>query len=336
MTMSDENGFGRELDQPRVERFSVSSGTLQARLGAWSELVSTTMAALDMAPSHRTPVDFRGVLRRQRFGALALVDCCAYQSIGHRRPVLNDGPEAMLGVQIVRRGTEVVRGQNVRRVIGSGDVVLWDGRRTVDVEIVEPVYKRVVLFPLDAVAATCPRLIEQPLPPSLGASATARLLIRYVNALAEELPDLDDAGRAVAASTALELLKAAVEPALPETRSATRAALREDIRRYVRGHLRDPDLTPSSIAEAYSMSTRALHLLFDDVAESVAGLVRAERLSRCRDDLLALEAESVSAIGRRWGFPDPAHFSRAFKHAYGQSPRAVRHAANSRHSDARR
>ncbi|WP_425276668.1 helix-turn-helix domain-containing protein [Streptomyces diastatochromogenes] len=29
-------------------------------------------------------------------------------------------------------------------------------------------------------------------------------------------------------------------------------------------------------------------------------------------------------MGSRWGFPDPAHFSHAFKAVYGMSPREAR------------
>ena len=29
----------------------------------------------------------------------------------------------------------------------------------------------------------------------------------------------------------------------------------------------------------------------------------------------------MAAIGARWGYPDPAHFSRLFKSVYGVSPR---------------
>uniref|UniRef100_UPI003F5A6FE7 AraC family transcriptional regulator n=1 Tax=Streptomyces asoensis TaxID=249586 RepID=UPI003F5A6FE7 len=32
----------------------------------------------------------------------------------------------------------------------------------------------------------------------------------------------------------------------------------------------------------------------------------------------------VGAIGGRWGFADPAHFSRLFKTVYGMSPREAR------------
>jgi AraC-like DNA-binding protein len=37
-----------------------------------------------------------------------------------------------------------------------------------------------------------------------------------------------------------------------------------------------------------------------------------------------LADKPISAIAARWGFPDPAHFSRLFKATYGRSPRQFR------------
>ena len=107
----------------------------------------------------------------------------------------------------------------------------------------------------------------------------------------------------------------------------TRAALRVEIRRYVRTHLHDPALSPATIAKAYAMSVRALHALFEDADESVAGLVRSERLMRCLEDLQRPNAGSVTDIAFRWGFCDAAHFSRVFKREFGATPSEIRRAA---------
>jgi AraC-like DNA-binding protein len=103
--------------------------------------------------------------------------------------------------------------------------------------------------------------------------------------------------------------------------------MRAEIRRYCRTHLQDPLLGPASIARAYAMSVRALHALFEDADTSVAGLVRAERLARCLEDLQRPNGGSVTDIAFRWGFCDAAHFSRVFKREFGATPSEVRQAA---------
>ena len=236
-------------------------------------------------------------------------------------------PEDILGFQFVCRGVELVRERGRSVALNAGDIVLWDGLQPTDVEIVESFYKRTLLFPRERVLAVCPRLADVRAMPPLDHSGPARLLVRYVNALVAEFPGLEPAARTSAANAALELLRAAIEPNLPTSRSATREAMRAEIRRYVRTHLQDPALDPASIARAYSMSVRALHALFEDADASVAGLVRSERLARCLEDLQRPNAGSVTEIAFRWGFCDAAHFSRVFKREFGATPSEIRRAA---------
>ena len=302
------------------------------RLRSWSEILAETHLAFDVRPAPRTPARFQAVVTRRQIGDLMLVDCAASPFIGHRsRAVIGeraqDSHENVLGFQFVGKGVELVREGDRQLALTPGDVVLWDGLEPTEIEIAEPFYKRTLLFPRDRVLAVCPRLAGLDALPSLAGSASARLLVRFMNAMAAELPELDPSAAAAAANAALELLRAAVEPALPNDRAAARAAMRAEITRYVRTHLQDPQLGPATIARAYAMSVRTLHALFEDVDASVAGLVRAERLARCRQDLQQRNGGSVTDIAFRWGFSDAAHFSRVFKREFGATPSEVRQAA---------
>jgi AraC-like DNA-binding protein len=325
------NGSDRASGEP--ERWRVTGGSPTRRLAAWSDILADTHLAFDVRATGRTPADFRAAVTRRRFGEMMLVDCAAAPFLGHRSSAaIGRGEEqrrneSILGFQFVGRGVELVREGGRQLALSAGDVVLWDGLQPTEVEIIEPFSKRTLMFPRDRVLAVCPRLAEQDAFPALDRSGPARLLVRFMNALAVELPGLDAAARAAAASAALELLRAAVEPALPTSRASTRVAMRAEIRRYVRTHLQDPALGPASIARAYSMSVRALHALFEDAEESVAGLVRGERLARCIEDLQQPNGGSVTEIAFRWGFSDAAHFSRLFKRAFGVTPSEVRHEA---------
>ena len=274
-------------------------------------------------------MDFRGAVTRRPIGDLMLVDCAASPFLGHRgRAVMTPETrqEDILGFQLVCKGVETVREGARVLAVTSGDVVIWDGHTPTDVEIVEPFHKRTLLFPRARVLAVCPRLAELRALPPLHDNGPARLLVRYMNALAVE-PSLEGAAGVAAANAALELLRATVEPCVPTGRDATREAMRAEIRRYVKTHLQDPDLGPASIARAYAISVRALHALFEDVDASVAGLVRSERLARCLEDLQRPNGGSVTDIAFRWGFCDAAHFSRVFKRAFGVTPSEVRHQA---------
>jgi AraC family transcriptional activator of tynA and feaB len=319
-----------EISEP--ERWSVSGASVSRRLQSWSEILATTHLAFDISATDATPARFAGVVRRQPIDDLMLVDCAASQFRGRRSPALigADGAashEHILGFQFVWKGIERVREGSRELMLTPGHVVLWDGLAPTEIEIVEPFYKRTLMFPRDRALAVCPRLAECDALPPLDGSGPARLLVRYMNALALELPALEPAAIAAAATAALELLRAAVEPGLPTGRAAERTALRAEIRRYVRGHLQEPELGPVSIARAFSISVRALHALFEDADASVAALVRNERLARCLEDLRRRNGGSVTDIAFRWGFCDAAHFSRVFKREFGATPSEIRHDA---------
>jgi AraC-like DNA-binding protein len=316
----------------KAERWRARGGDVDARLRSWSEILAITHLRFDVRRTFRTPTRFEGAVTRRPIGDLMLVDCAASPFLGHRGASIITGNrdglhEDVLGFQFVCKGVELVREGGRELALKAGDVVLWDGMEPTEVEIAEAFYKRTLLFPRDQVVAVCPRLAELRALPSLDGNGTARLLVRYMNALALELPQMDPAASAAAATAALELLRAAVEPSLPTDRAAARAAMRAEIGRYVRTHLQDPALGPASIAGAYAMSVRALHALFEDVDASVAGLVRSERLRRCLEDLQRANGGSVTDIAFRWGFCDAAHFSRVFKREFGATPSEVRHGA---------
>jgi AraC-like DNA-binding protein len=98
------------------------------------------------------------------------------------------------------------------------------------------------------------------------------------------------------------------------------------IQAFIGDHLADPGLSPAMIAAAHYISVRTLHKLFEAHEQTITATIRRRRLERCRHDLLdpALGHHPVSAIGARWGFQDPAAFSRAFHTAYGIPPGAYR------------
>ena len=311
------------------ERWRVRGATPVRRLQEWSDILAATHIGFDVRASEHTPDRFDGAVTRRRIGDLRLVDCATSPFTGHRSAALVEGDDGaeIFGFQFVCKGVELVRERGRELALERGDVVLWDSEQPVEVAIIEPFYKRTLVFPRDQALAVCPRLGELDALPPLAGSGPARLLIRYMNALAAELPQLEPAAAAGAANAAVELLRAAVEPSVPTGRSATRAAMRAEVRRYVRSHLQDPMLGPASIARTYAMSVRALHALFEDADTSVAGLVRSERLARCLEDLQRANGGSVTEIAFRWGFCDAAHFSRVFKREYGATPSELRHAA---------
>jgi len=110
----------------------------------------------------------------------------------------------------------------------------------------------------------------------------------------------------------------------------SQAALFSRVCRTIEGNLADPDLGLTSIAKEERVSPRYLQKLFEAVGQNFSTYLRSRRLERCRADLVnpLYEKLSIADVCFRWGFNDPAYFSRAFREQYGASPRTFRHEAS--------
>lgn len=95
---------------------------------------------------------------------------------------------------------------------------------------------------------------------------------------------------------------------------------------YIGDHLADPRLDASSVAAACHISVRYLQVMFHEQGTTVTDWIRGRRLAGSRRDLAdpALRDAAIGDIAFRWGYPDPAYFSRLFRRAFGESPREFR------------
>ncbi|WP_242904732.1 helix-turn-helix transcriptional regulator [Actinomadura terrae] len=111
---------------------------------------------------------------------------------------------------------------------------------------------------------------------------------------------------------------------LPEQTHSRALTLR--IEAFALAHLGDRDLTPGTIAAAHHISVGYLHRLFRHDGRTVTAWIRTQRLERARRDLAdpAQYSTPVQALAARWGFAHASDFSRAFRRAYGTSPRDYR------------
>lgn len=87
-------------------------------------------------------------------------------------------------------------------------------------------------------------------------------------------------------------------------------------------HLQDPLLEVGTLAHHMHCSRRYLHLVFQrhGHGRTVRAHITAQRLARCRGDLLAKLDVPISDIALRWGFQDAESFALAFRSAYGITP----------------
>jgi AraC-like DNA-binding protein len=94
----------------------------------------------------------------------------------------------------------------------------------------------------------------------------------------------------------------------------------------VEQRLADSDYGPTELARDLGVSRRSLYEIFERASSTPAGFIREIRLDHAKRDILRAQGRPVSLvrIALDNGFADGSTFSRAFKEAFGVSPRAWR------------
>jgi len=170
-------------------------------------------------------------------------------------------------------------------------------------------------------ARSFPVVLGESIPALAAQSMMKTLLTEFEGVLEADL---------VSAEIALAELVAAALPrgGGPEGSGVTQvqAAHFHRVTTAIEARLSQPELSMRDVALKEGMSQRYLQKLFELQGTTFSDFVRGRRLERARLDLIdtAHSMASIAEIAFRWGFRDQGHFSRAFRTAYGLSPRAYR------------
>ncbi|MGY2033408.1 helix-turn-helix domain-containing protein [Nocardia gipuzkoensis] len=250
----------------------------------------------------------------------------------NERMIRRSDPEAYQ-VNFVSSGHTLIRQEGKEALCGVNEFNLlntsrpFDGWRSTNLD--EPYLNLVLSRDLLALPTKqVDQLLAVPIPSDYGIGAA---FARWLKELSTRAAEFTPAQAPALASVTLELLAATLASTLQAnellTPQARRRALRIRIHQFIDQHLADPDLTPGHVARAHHISLRTLQKLFTDNDTTPAAWIRRRRLEVCRRDLAdpLMATQPIHAIARRWGFMDPAHFSRLFHRTYGQSPSDYRH-----------
>jgi AraC family transcriptional regulator, positive regulator of tynA and feaB len=298
------------------------------RFDEWRDAIRHDFVALDMAPDRRAG-GFSGALRSATVGHLQVSQVRSVAQVCRRTPSLAGADDAQyLQIGMVTRGVGVLEQDGRRTVLTGGDFAIYETGRPFTWSLHQQWELDVFTWPragLGLTAAESARATAVRLP---GREGLAGIVGGVLRGLLAAPPPLSPAGAVRVADEVGELVATlAVEhgrPAAPP--DPPQLALLRRACDYIDAHLADPDLGPAAIARAHFVSTRQLHRLFAATGETVARRIRRLRLERARQELADRRraGDAVTDIARRWGFPDLAGFSRAFRAAHGCSPTEYR------------
>ncbi len=305
-------------------------GHLQLQgIDAFSDAVSSAFVPLRVSTS--APDRFRARLRRTAAGKVEVTEVDARRHLVERTAALvQRGGAARFKVSVQLEGSCLLVQEGRQAVLGAGDLAVYDTSRPYSMAFDDDFRAVVLMFPHSLLGLPPERVRELTATRFSGAQGLGAVVAPFLAHVGEQLDRLPGPARTRLSTHALDLVTTMVATELDVRGSvdARRHALLARVHDHIEAHLADPGLNPASIAAAHHVSTRHLHALFRAEGATVSGWIRARRLERCRRDLTdpgQLE-RPVAAIGARWGFADPAHFSHAYKAAYGEPPSRTRSA----------
>ncbi|MFJ8473645.1 helix-turn-helix domain-containing protein [Kitasatospora sp. NPDC094011] len=284
---------------------------------------------------------FEAELRRSELGAVTIF-WTSFRSARFERSErmvrCSDRPPVYHLTLLTSGAQALRRGRDQRDRTGPGELTLMDNTTPYDVRVfgTGPGGARAEGVGIDIPQELLPlpgKLVGELLGRRLSAQAgSGPLLAEFLLGLNRQAHVLEPAEASrlgtvvvdlVAAWAARELNAGCVLP-----REARWRALLESVRAFVRHNLHDPDLTPAVVAAAHHISLSHLHHLFTrhSGGETLAASIRRQRLQRAHRDLAdpALRGAPVHVVAAACGLPRASEFSRAFKAAYGISPREHR------------
>ncbi|MCB1909670.1 MAG: helix-turn-helix domain-containing protein [Rhodocyclaceae bacterium] len=230
--------------------------------------------------------------------------------------------EREVTVHIVTAGLGRYRIEDRASKLGSSALLISPAGSCLEIEALDTLCMSTAAFSGRAILQRLPRNAAD-LTVSLDTSrGIGCMLYSHLRSLSEQFPWLSHSEAIAGKWTAVELISAALDRKDGGRFDSLPMYHLHRVQRYILRNLQDNEMSIPMIARENGISVRYLHRIFLLSGESVSKWILKQRLERCRESLAGSPGSRclVKRVGFEWGFNDTAHFSRAFKKAFGASP----------------
>jgi AraC-like DNA-binding protein len=311
-----------------LRSFSTANVDRASRFGYWTDLSSELFCPLQISPARAD--EFDAEVGIDTLGSIAIARTySAAARIERTERHLARVPAHRFSCLLAVRGSIHLRHRGHDIVLNERDCVLLDQHAPHSVTFADINQALGVQIHEETLSHLLPKpetYCGQALCGAGGLGDTLATMIESLwNRVVEGVPA--GAGQALAHNV-LELLALAyaVECRSEADEAGVRNARKAQIKRFIEGNLRDADLRVDVIAAFLRVSPRYVRMLFSDEPETVTAYIQRRRLERCADFIADPHwgARTITDAAFEWGFSSTAHFSRAFRRHFGQSPTEYR------------
>jgi AraC-like DNA-binding protein len=311
-----------------VETFRASGLPGRARAAAWAALYSSRLDNVDVTPADQD--NFEAELALGTLGPMRLARISCGRSLIARTPRhIVHAPGRVFSFILQAHGSGLLAQYGNEAVLKEGDITLCDsaaphsyhvedGSEVLMLRIPASMLKERLPCPehfcgrhlasTDGLACTVGAVMM-----SLCTQLERGLSPYFQNSLARHVLDLLATSYAIAFDSL--------------TRASSVVSSRHaKVKLYIEQHLRDPDLSPCTIAQGLKLSSRYLRMIFATSRETVSAYILRRRLEECARQMADPQwrGRSIAEIAFGWGFNSAPHFTRSFRDRFGLSPRHYR------------
>ncbi len=263
----------------------------------------------------------------QYFGSIFLASCRGRgaEVLRDHRRVAQDRQRTLL-LSLVTSGTVEFRLETSMVRLVAGDLIQFSSTTPFSAGLDDAAGHTLMIAYSDL--ALPEYLIETPAGQRIDTTTPlGRIAVKYLRDLGAHGIYLPDSQRQALEQPTLDILRALLATAAggpAHSRTPLHVTLPIRMEEYLRTHLRDRDLNIARLATAHGVSERYAYLVLAQRGISLGDWLRSERLSGAAKELLDAPGTTIADIAAMWAFPDHANFTRAFRRAFGVSPREYR------------
>lgn len=302
------------------------------RFGYWREVLCEAFTALD--PHAPRAGDYRSTVTLHELAQVNAAELHSFaQTVRRGRSEIRRRGDAFFFANLQLAGVCGVEQDGRRIRVEPGSFYLVDTTRPYTLDFEDPFHTLSFRIPhhalLPRLAADPRRVTARVLGPD---DALGQLASTHMQGLMRCAPLTSAESGATLSQTLTELIALAVRGTRQATAdteiedaqgSIAREAFQAGIVRHVITHAADPALCLPQVAAHFRVSVRTVQSAFAARQASFAQTVLDERL-RLAAELLRRSSLRITDAALHAGFGDPSYFGRAFRRAFGCTPREYR------------
>jgi AraC-like DNA-binding protein len=311
-----------------VETFRASGLPGRTRVAAWNALYSSRLDQVDVTPANQDTFDAEltlGTLGPIRVARIT----CGRSSIARTPRHIVHAPGRVFSFILQARGSGVFAQYGHEAPLREGDITLCDSAAPHSYHVEEHSEVMMLRVPANMLKERLPspeQFCGRHLSSTEGLTCTVAAVMGSICVQLER--GLSPYFQNSLARHVLDLLATSYAIAFDSlnTTSSVVSGRHAKVKLYIEQHLRDPELSPCTIAQGLKLSSRYLRMIFATGGETVSAYILRRRLEECGRQMSDPQwrGRSIAEIAFGWGFNSAPHFTRSFRDRYGLSPRQYR------------